>query len=374
MRPLVSIIALAISLSSSVSVSGTDVTLREAGALAGIYMGSQFKYDSIFNSSIAPGATNEYRDVHSKQYGLSTVGNDCKWAAMHPARDTYTLEKCQQSIGYALGAGQAFRGHNLCWGNNNPSWLEALAASPNTSASELRAVLTGHVTTVMRGVPNATAWDVVNEAAPNQPANSTDFFKPNTWFPLVPNYVDAAFVAARAADPRPLLFYNEYGAEEAGTAKSDVVYSMVKSMVRRGVPIDGVGLQLHVGTPQGGQSGGRVINATRVAENIARLGALGLQVHITELDVKCPDPCPASALAAQAQVYADLLRACLSSKGVCTSFETWGFTDAMTWLTGSRCKGAANCHPLPFDEQYAPKPAVAAMLAVLAEFARARAP
>merc|ERR1711871_1064680 len=128
--------------------------------------------------------------------------------------------------------------------------------------------------------------------------------------------------------------------------------------------------QLHVGTPQGGQSGGKVVNATRVALNIKRLGALGLQVHVTELDVKCPDPCTDDALAAQAKVYADLLEACLSNRDVCTSFETWGFTDAVTWLTGDRCKGAQNCHPLPFDEKYAPKPAVAAMLTVLKKYAR----
>ena len=60
-----------------------------------------------------------------------------------------------------------------------------------------------------------------------------------------------------------------------------------------------------------------------------------------------------------------MLRACLANPGVCTSFESWGFTDAVTWLTGSRCKGAADCHPLPFDEQYQPKPAAVAMLKVL---------
>ena len=60
-----------------------------------------------------------------------------------------------------------------------------------------------------------------------------------------------------------------------------------------------------------------------------------------------------------------MLRACLANPGVCTSFESWGFTDALTWLTGSRCKGAADCHPLPFDEQYQPKPAAVAMLKVL---------
>ena len=154
----------------------------------------------------------------------------------------------------------------------------------------------------------------------------------------------------------------------AGTPKAELVYAMVADMVARKIPIDGVGLQMHVGTPQGGPPGGK-LNATLVSQNIARIGKLGLQVHITEMDVKCLDPCDNAALQKQATVYAEVLRACLENKGVCTSFETWGFTDGLTWLTGARCP-TTSCHPLPFDENYVPKPAVAAMLAVLAEFAQ----
>ena len=87
-----------------------------------------------------------------------------------------------------------------------------------------------------------------------------------------------------------------------------------------------------------------------------------------------------------------MLRACLANPGVCTSFESWGFTDAVTWLTGVRCirpTGKTKCHrerlpsrpvrllcltacrlaALPFDEQYRPKPAAAAMLRVLQQHA-----
>ena len=340
-----------------------NTTLREAGAAAGLYVGSQFKYAAIFNASLPAGAVNLYREVHRMQYGLSTVGNDCKWQATHPEEGTFTLDQCNASLGYARGTAQAFRGHNLCWGNNNPKWL----LDGNFSAADLRGILTEHITTVMRGVQGAYAWDVVNEAVANtaQPG----FFKPSLpWYPAVPDYVDMAFRAARAADPLPLLFYNDFGAEMAGTAKSDLVFAMVTDLVARGVPIDGVGLQMHVGTPQGGPPGGQ-LNATLVSQNIARIGKLGLQVHITEMDVKCPDPCDDAALQKQATVYAEVLRACLENKGICTSFETWGFTDGFTWLTGARCP-TSSCHPLPFDENYVPKPAVAAMLAVLAEFAR----
>jgi len=150
-------------------------------------------------------------------------------------------------------------------------------------------------------------------------------------------------------------------------------------MVARGVPIDGVGLQAHLSLAPAAEEDGAWFSddvkgrsrapeteadVRAVAANIARYGKLGLQVHITELDVKCPSPCPASRLAQQADVYGMMLRACLANPGVCTSFETWGFTDKYTWLVGNRCP-TTECHPLPFDEMYASKPAAERMLWLL---------
>ena len=80
--------------------------------------------------------------------------------------------------------------------------------------------------------------------------------------------------------------------------------------------------------------------------------------------VKCPDPCTAADLEKQAAVYAAVARACLDQPA-CTSFETWGFTDGVSWLNGARCHPPGLCHPLPFDANYLPKPAAEAILGVL---------
>lgn len=63
--------------------------------------------------------------------------------------------------------------------------------------------------------------------------------------------------------------------------KSDAVYELVKGMVEGGVPIDGVGIQCHIDLAFGDE----MVNGTR--SNIQRLGELGLQVQITELDIAC---------------------------------------------------------------------------------------
>ncbi len=151
-----------------------------------------------------------------------------------------------------------------------------------------------------------------------------------------------------------MLFYNEAEGEELN-GKSDAVYALVKDFRKRGVPIHGVGLQMHVSMLNA--------NIQQLAANIARLTALGVQVHITELDVSLPLDSAGRVqeddLNRQADIYRGILRACLDSIG-CTAIQTWGFTDKYSWI-GSHShheRGEA----LPFDRMYRPKAAYRALL------------
>jgi endo-1,4-beta-xylanase len=81
------------------------------------------------------------------------------------------------------------------------------------------------------------------------------------------------------------------------------------------------------------------------------------------MDVKCPN-CNAQRLQAQAQVYADMLEACLENSN-CASFETWGLYDADTWV------GTENA-PLLWDTNWQPKPAYYAVLSTLQAHAAKR--
>jgi len=195
-------------------------------------------------------------------------------------------------------------------------------------------------------------WDVVNEAVAD---SGSGLYKNNIWYPDVPDYVDVAFQAAKAANPSVKLFYNDYNiaSSTGGTQqKSDKVYNMIKSMKQRGIPIDGIGFQLHVDINYNSFQG--------IVQNIQRYAQLGLQVHFTELDVGCVtygNQCPswdAQKEQSQANIYAQLLSVC-NSQTACTSFETWGFTDKYSWL-------GASDHPLPFDSNYMKKPAFNSLL------------
>jgi endo-1,4-beta-xylanase len=231
------------------------------------------------------------------------------------------------------------------------------------SAAKLEAALDSHIATVVgRYGKRAYAWDVVNEAVSDggagQPTIKTSF---DPWLPKVPDFIDRAFTAARNASAgTPVkLFYNDYGAEAEG-AKADRMYALVKGMIERKVPIDGVGFQTHL-------KNSFKAKIPSMERNLRRFAALGLEVHITELDVRACDAdseCNAAALATQAEVYAELLAMCLRIEQ-CKVFEMWGFTDRHTWLRSFQNPTHKNEMPLPFDVDYIEKPCYSAMMDVL---------
>jgi endo-1,4-beta-xylanase len=165
--------------------------------------------------------------------------------------------------------------------------------------------------------------------------------------------MEQCFRWAHEADPQALLFYNEAEAETINP-KSDAIYAMVRDFRARSVPIDGVGLQMHIAN--------RHADAASISANIKRFTDLGVQVHITEMDVALPvnadGNASAEGLQQQADIYRQIATACLSYRG-CTAIQIWGFTDKYSWI-GSHSKKAQGA-ALPFDQNYRAKPAYEAL-------------
>eukprot|EP01012_Entosiphon_sulcatum_P044004 TRINITY_DN58497_c0_g1_i1.p1 TRINITY_DN58497_c0_g1~~TRINITY_DN58497_c0_g1_i1.p1 ORF type:complete len:364 (-),score=47.48 TRINITY_DN58497_c0_g1_i1:26-1117(-) len=340
-------------------------TLRQAAG-SRLFMGAEANHGTLYNSSEPI-----YKSVHTAQYSMITPENCCKWGATQPQQGQFTLDACTQTLQYAISANQEFRGHNLCWGSDNPQWLLNGGFKPD----QLKSILENHISTVSRGlrkVGKVYCWDVVNEAVSdsNPPA-----LKTNVWYPALMDYIDIAFNATSIADPDTKLFYNDYSTETVNP-KSTYIYNMVQGMLSRKVPIHGVGFQFHINVNvdnlgqswlRSSRSGEDALPAGQwiqsVKDNFHRFGQLGVEIHITELDVACEN-CDSQGLQREAQVYADLLSACLAEPK-CKNFETWGFTDKYTWLWSFNNPNHIDMKPLPFDANYKPKPAFNSMLAVL---------
>ena len=278
-----------------------------------------------------------------------------KWGTLRPDRDTFDFAPGDRIVSFAREHKMKVRGHTLLWSEYNPAWLNDKRLTP----AQMKSLLRQHITKVMRHYAGQVfAWDVVNEIF-----DAKGEVEPSVWYdkPGIglsgkgTAYAEQALRWARAADSKALLFYNDYDIEGINP-KSDAVYRMVKDFKRRGVPIDGVGLQAHI----------FALNSKdlqTLSANIERFAALGVQIHITELDVGLPidtggdllDPLD---LAKQADVYRQIAIACLRQPR-CTAIQTWGFTDKYTWIP-AYTKGAKGA-PLLFDRSYAFKPAYRAL-------------
>lgn len=282
-----------------------------------------------------------------------------KWWTVRHDPGSFDFREGDEVVRFAQAHGMKVRGHCLVWDHDNPTWL----AQGHFTPEQMWHLLQEHITTEMKHYTGQVfAWDVVNEALDENGRlkDSPWYNRPGIGFSEKGTaYVEQAFRWAHEADPKALLFYNENGGEGLNR-KSDAIYAMVKDFKRRGVPIDGVGLQMHISEFD--------FDARGVTANIARLTALGLQVQITELDVALPVDVNSLAgeedLQRQAEVYRAVVRACVQNPG-CTAIQTWGFTDKYSWI-GSHSHGTHGA-ALPFDRSYKPKPAYVAMLNELSE-------
>ncbi len=291
-------------------------------------------------------AESDYAATAAAQFNFATPENEMKWAVTEPAQNQFNFAPGDAIVAFARQNHIQVKGHTLVWHQQLPSWVSAI-----TDATTLRNAMINHIfAEVVHYSGQVVGWDVVNEAVDDGGASlrSTIFSQL-----LGPTFLDDAFNAAHSADPNARLYYNDYGAEGAG-AKSDYVYNLVKGMLSRGVPINGVGLQMHVGPADASPS------AAQLASNMQRLAALGLDVLITEMDVQI---CT-SDLNTQSTRYHDIVAAC-AAQPACKGVTVWGVGDKYSWLNGQMC---ASPLPLLFDINYNPKPAyMGVMNALLGE-------
>ncbi len=281
----------------------------------------------------------DYANLATRHFDIVTPENALKWDALRPSASTYNFVVADALVGFARDRGQTVHGHALLWHAQNPAWL----TNGVFTRAELIAILTDHISTVVgRYRGQVEVWDVANEVVADNGQ-----LRPNLWLTGIgPDYLDIAFAAARLADPDARLYINDYGIEHDGP-KADALHDLVSDLVARGVPVDGVGFQSHLQV-------GEVTEAQLRAE-FDRYTGLGLDVSITELDVRLPVPASSSALAQQAATYSAVVSACVNTQR-CHSITTWGITDRYSWIPSwFNGWGAA----LPWDENYAAKPALA---------------
>jgi endo-1,4-beta-xylanase len=291
-------------------------------------------------AAIEPGQLDDAAFVDAlKKYKFDslTPENAMKFGPIEPQRGQFNWAGADKIVNFAQANGMRVRGHTLNWYIEIPGWVNGL------SNEEAKAALKNHIQTVVGRYKGKIAqWDVVNEAF-----NDDGTLRNDAWKQKVgDDYIALCFQWAHEADPAAKLFYNDYGMESfdtangAKSAKAQAVLDLVKDFKKRGIPIDGVGFQTH-------SSGEYPGTGPAIKDMMTKLGALGVKVEVTELDVK-----EHGDEAGKAQRYAAVGTACAQA-GNCTGVTTWGLYDGHTWLPGS--------DPLMLDKNYKAKPSYTAL-------------
>jgi endo-1,4-beta-xylanase len=317
------------------SQASAATTLGSAAAARGRIFGAAVEGNLL--------GTTPYTTILDREFTGLTPGNEMKWQTTEPSQGVFNFAPADAIVAHAQAHHMKIRGHTLVWHNQLASWVNNI-----TSPSALLAAMRNHITVEVahfRG--KIWYWDVVNEAFNDDGTRRSDVFQ-NV---IGNSYIADAFIAAHAADPHAKLCYNDYNIEGIN-AKSTAVYNMVKDFKARGIPINCVGFQSHliVGQVPSDMQG-----------NLQRFAALGVDVQITELDVRMPTPATTANLQQQAKDYSTVVSDCLAVSR-CTDITTWGIGDADSWIPGTfPGQGAA----LLFDNNYNPKPAYYSVLQTL---------
>jgi endo-1,4-beta-xylanase len=295
-----------------------------------------------------------------KQFNSITADNCMKPEVLQPAEGKWNWAGADKLVDFAVRNGIKIRGHCLLWHQQTPDWFFLDGDKPASKELVLKR-LREHIFTVMnRYKGKVYCWDVVNEAV----ADDTSRIyreKDSKWFQLTgQEYVIKAFEYAHEADPQALLFYNDYNT--ANPEKRERIYRFLKGLLEKGIPVQGMGMQGHWSIFEPSEKDLRAA--------IERYSSLGLQIHITELDLSVykwekehrekmqgeDDSFTPEKQKLQNEKYEMIFRVFRDYSKVISSVTFWGVTDNRSWLNYYPVKGRKN-YPLLFDQNFEPKPA-----------------
>lgn len=294
-----------------------------------------------------------------QNFNSVTAENAMKMTSLQPKEGVFNWAAADSIVEFAVKHKIKVRGHTLCWHNQTPDWMFVGPNGAQVSKALLLQRLKAHIKAVVsRYKGKVYVWDVVNEAIDDNPNN---YLRRSKWYDIAgEDYIAKAFEYAHEADPKAQLFYNDYNVERPD--KMANVLRLVKSLKDKGVPIHGIGMQSHwsIFEPE----------KLALATAIEQYAAMGLKIHITELDIsvypwepkerkKRPDEATVfTPEMEQKQVdqYNMVFAVFRKYRKVIGSVTFWNISDRYTWLDYFPVSGRKN-YPLLFDQNLQPKKA-----------------
>jgi endo-1,4-beta-xylanase len=309
----------------------------------------------------------EHLDLIAREFNSVTAENAMKWGVIRPDGVNWQWERADRLVEFAAAHDMHVLGHTLVWHSQIPQSVFVDSSGARLTRDALLGRMEEHIATLAgRYRGRVHTWDVVNEVV-----DEGNGWRRSPWFEIIgEDFMEQAFRFARAADPAARLLYNDYN--EHNPAKRAFVVDLLRDYLDRGVPIDGVGLQGHVGLDYP--------DLEEWERSIATYAEMGLEVHITELEVDVlPSPYQMSAEISNrfdysrendpwpeglpdeiqerlADRYEQLFRILLRYRDRVERVTFWGLHDGISWKNDFPIRGRTN-YPLLFDRALATKPA-----------------
>jgi endo-1,4-beta-xylanase len=306
-------------------------------------------------------------DLIAREFNSVTAENAMKWGVLRPDGVNWQWQRPDAFMDFADAHDMYVVGHTLVWHSQIPASVFADADGATLSRDALLARMEEHIATLAgRYRGRVHAWDVVNEAI-----DEGNGWRRSPWLQIIgEDFMEHAFRMARAADPQAVLLYNDYNMHNP--RKRAFLVDVLRDYLDRGVPIDGVGLQGHLGL--------EYPDMEEWERSIATYADMGLDVHVTELEIDplpspyamsaeisnrfdyspendpWPDGLPDEVQQQLADRYEQVFRILLRYRDNVRRVTFWGLHDGISWKNDFPIRGRTN-HPLLFDRMLAPKPA-----------------
>nr|AQQ74434.1 GH10 Xylanase [uncultured bacterium]AWD75443.1 xylanase [uncultured bacterium] len=328
----------------------------------------RFLIGAAINTSIASGQQADITEIIKRDFNSVTPENSMKWESVRTADGGWKWEEADHFMNFATQHKLHAVGHTLAWHSQIPESVFKNEKGDYIKPAELSKKMEEHITTIVgRYKGKLHAWDVVNEAV----GDDNQMRKSHYFNILGEEFIDKTFHLAHEVDPKAHLMYNDYNIEKDG--KREACIEMLKRLQKRGVPIQGLGIQGHIAV-----DGPSIAD---IEKSILAYAALGLRVHFTELDIDVlpqiwnlpvaeistrfdykPERDPFKngltkemndKLSAR---YEELFKLFIKHKDKIDRITLWGVSDDATWLNDFPIRGRT-AYPLLFDRKHQPKDA-----------------
>ena len=288
----------------------------------------------LVGAAIEPVQLSSIRHAELLAYHFNslTAENVMKPGLLQPEEGVFRWDNADRLVQFAREHGMAVHGHTLVWHQQAADWMfrdeegNPLPATPESKALVLQRLETHIRTVVDRYKDDINVWDVVNEVIDPQ---QSDCMRRSRWYELTgKDFIVTAFTVAREVDPDAILLINDYS--ETETRKRQCIYNLVKEMQEIGVPIDGIGMQMHINL--------EYPTVAAIEQTIQMYGEL-VEVHITEMDMSIYTDDFTSyvdvsdeILLQQGHRYKEIFEVFKRHADVIESVTFWGMADDHTWL------------------------------------------